>query len=199
MFASPDGVCGLAFSSRAAEATGEGAVFVSGLGGDYPLAGSPLHPYAADSSTQAQLEAQANKRTNVRLESPGGKVIAKPHATMPIVGFNLLDTTADCEHLLPALTGTNSFSLVGYTLIKTTVSCPVVRTVIWAWSADEGTATHTGKPKANVLIAGWHCVGTNLLANSATPTYSQVTCSKGTNVIEVQAVRTRTSSEGPPP
>jgi len=119
-----DGVCGLAFPPKAARATGEGGVFVNGLSGDYPLAQSPLQAYRAESPTQARLEARAGVRTNVHIALSTGKLTAERGATMPTVDVSLLGAATGCTTIAPPL------HAVPYSVVKTTVSCPLVRTLI---------------------------------------------------------------------
>lgn len=149
------------------------------LSGDYPYSHSPLQAYADKSQAQeSALEARAPGRSNVHIDLSSGKVVAKAHATMPTVHVNLLDTTVGCrtEKLDPSLSGPF------FTVTKTSVSCPLTRTLIWAAAANP--------PKPELTIIGWHCVGTGL-STGEPATYGRLTCSKGGEVVEAQSVSPR--------
>ena len=194
MFISEDGVCGFALPARVAAASGLVTVFVSELGGDYSLAQSPELSVGAGSPAAAHLEALAGKHTNVRVDLPSGKLTATPNASLPTVPVNLVAANAGCRAIPNvAPNGTTSGTPAAYNLVSTTVGCPLVRAITWAWSAGEASSATTGAPASHQQIAGWRCAGRDLVQRHP-GTYVRVTCIKRQSTFVVQAALPRTTS-----
>ena len=183
LFAFSDGVCGVAFPARVPGAMGIGAVFISGLGGDYQWEPNPLSGPDHEPPSGTQLQAIAEGHTNARIAIPAGTVIADRGAVMATLRPAFMDTHADCEEVLTPSSADNASPGI-YKLLRRTVSCPWVRTVVWAWSAREGTPSGATAPPAHLLIDGWRCAGSDLTQTLAG--YQRVSCSKGKSVVKVE-------------
>jgi hypothetical protein len=173
MSAFADGSCSLVFPS----ARGQAKVFVTGLDGDYALDANPLGGYAPSPSLEGQLVAQAERQTDVHvIPGSAGKIAADRNARMPTLSVKLLDAAADCQQIwTPAGSA--------YALVRTSVACPWVRSIIWSWSAHQHPPGSLGSPRADVRIIGWHCTGTRY----GNGEFTQVICRTPTNLIEVGA------------
>jgi hypothetical protein len=195
MFASSDGVCGLAFPTRVSVASSLIGVFVNEVGGDYLVYASP-NLTGGSQGTTTRLEALADKHTNVLVELPSGKVMAKPHATMPRVPVTLRDTHDDCGDLVVRYEASEQDGPTDFKLVSTTVSCPLVRAVTWQWSAGESMQGTASQPPRQQVFAGWRCTGTDLHRFGGDwGTYMHVTCANNDNTIKVNAVLPRLLSQ----
>ncbi len=196
MFASSDGVCGVAFPSSVSAATGLVAVFVSEVGGDYLLNESPgLPALKSGLPIVARLEALADQRTNVRVQMPSGKIDATPHATMPIVPLRLFDSAGACGEIPVLLSAATTDAPTAFKLLSTTVRCPVARAILWAWSATQALHAGASEPPKARLIAGWRCHGADLQRSLDWGTYVLVRCSKNDSSLAARDVPSRTTSQ----
>jgi hypothetical protein len=175
MSAFADGSCGLVFPSPG----GKESVLVSGLDGDYALDANPLGDFGPEPSLEDELIARAERRTDVHV-IPGshGKIAADPYARMPTLPLKLLDNAGDCHQILTP--GGSD-----YVLVRTSVLCPWVRSIIWSWSAHQHPRGSDGSPRADVRILGWRCEGTDYGHGE----FTQVICRTASNLIEVAAVK----------
>ncbi len=170
-----DGSCTLVFPPVG----GHDRVFVTGLDGDYALDANPLGEDGPHPAVEEQLAALVERETDVHvIPRSRGMIAADRHARMPTLRLHLLDTGADC-HQIWTPTG------LGYALVRTTVLCPWVRSIIWSWSAHEHPRAVTASPHAEVHILGWRCGGTDYGDGE----FTQVICRTATNLIEVAAVK----------
>lgn len=189
MFASQDGVCGLAFPSRAAAAGGEGSVFVSVDGGDYSLALNPVSSFGADSATARSLAASADRRTNVTVQPRTKTVVVNAQGRLSRQPVQLRDATADCK-AIPQLPTQTAAAPQIYKLRNGNTACSQVRAVIWEWDAvDTRDAAHsTFPPAARPSLMGWACQGDAPVPDGSRIIYEKVTCHRDRSKFSVTAV-----------
>jgi hypothetical protein len=183
MFTLPDSACGLAFPRGAAPANAhQPDPLVNVLGGNYALRWSPLG--IVSSSNIARFQADANRRTNVIVEKSGGKVLVRPRASIPAIHANVFVNAPGCGRVIvPGVVLSGR-----YNVIKATVDCLVVRTLIWAWTEEENSPTADASvPRSTLRIIGWRCVGANLIPGLTPPMYEKVTCTSGIDVVEARS------------
>jgi hypothetical protein len=75
-----------------------------------------------------------------------------------------------------------------YKLVSTTVSCPLVRAVVWAWSLGEEPRAGISAPPSRQLIGGRRCAGSDPKRPSDWATYADVTCEMQCQIFEVRAL-----------
>lgn len=178
MFAFGNGACGLAFSTRSTTPTGgQRGVYVSFLGGDYGLGWSPLG--FVSKSEIAELHADAGERANVMVEKATGRATVRRGAThMMTVPATVFVNAPTCKYVaVPASISDR------YEILRSSVSCVVVRMLLGAWS-DEGSAEAARGMKSPMSIIGWRCVGSERKREFTPTTYEKVTCVRGSNIVE---------------
>jgi hypothetical protein len=192
MVAFSNGTCGLAFPSRVPES----AVFITVLSGDYSLEMNPLGmvgpTYEAGLAFEARLQARADKETNVRVEASTGTVNTLRNARMPTMPLTIHGAN-ECAEVYPifhADTANNA-----YVITNRTVGCPLARTLIWAWNADEAVVAPATTPRTAARILGWRCVGADLGQITRPPSFEHVRCTSGPEIVEARVARAHVNSE----
>jgi hypothetical protein len=188
-----NGTCGLAFPTRVPDS----AVFISVLSGDYTLEMNPLGlvgpTYEAGLAFEARLQARADEETNVRVEASTGTVRTLPNAMMPTVPLTIYGAN-ECAEVYPI--GRADTANNAYVITNRTVGCPLVRTLIWAWNADEAVVAPATTPRNVARILGWRCVGADLGHITAPPSFEHVRCTSGPEIVEARTLRPRIAGPG---
>jgi hypothetical protein len=193
MVAFSNGTCGLAFPSRVPDS----AVFITVLSGDYALEMNPLGlvgpTHEAWLAFEARLQARADKEINVRIEASTGTLHALRNARMPTVPLTIYGANecAEVESIGRADTANNA-----YVITKRTVGCPLVRTLIWAWNADEAVVEPATTPRSVARILGWRCVGADLRQITRPPSFEHVSCTSAPEIVEARTPRPRIAGPG---
>lgn len=177
-----DGVCGLVLPSTS---TANTPIFFNFLSGDYPSYGNPGGgPRTPHPANNARLKALAEKHVNV-LTHDLGRLSALPDSKLLDVPYTVLDTQSACS----ALSAPPPVSSLRYVIAKRTVNCLWVRTLLFAYLSEQGTAMKSRRPKATVRrILGWQCLGTGRFPPNYGASRSDrrmIRCTKrGTSVVE---------------
>jgi len=188
----PGDACALAFPTHAAKQSDWEGAYVTALSGDYALSESPLG--VTPPGLTKELEARADAETNVRVEVDGA-VTAAGQAKIPSLAVTFYGGD-ECSTVAPA-----RGSLVAsqqYQVTKTTVPCPTVRTLLWAWDAGEAVAPHADGPRTTVRILGWTCVGsdpTRRITRETPLVYLRVKCVERAGLVEAMVPSTAGSGE----
>jgi hypothetical protein len=188
-----NGTCGLAFPSRVPYST----VYITVLSGDYALDMNPLGlvglTYEAVLAFEGGLQARADKETNVRVEASTGTVHTLRNARMATVPLTIYGAN-ECAEVYPI--GRSDTANNAYVITNRTVGCPLVRTLIWAWNADEAVVAPATTPRSVARILGWRCVGADLRQITAPPSFEHVRCTSGPEIVEAQTLRPRIAGPG---
>lgn len=176
MFAFPNGACGLAFAHRITATGSHRKPLITFDSGDYPLEWSPLGFVSA--AERAKLNTDASRRSNVTVRGDGS-IVAQPYATIRIVP-NVFETPS-CTHTVVVPVGPMGAQ---YEIVKTTASCVMVRTLLWAWTY--GQASKTQASSDIIRADGWRCVGHEAIPGFTPVTYENVTCARGVGTMEAR-------------
>jgi hypothetical protein len=179
MFSFPNGACGLAFSRRMTATGSRRQPLVNFESGDYPLAWSPLG--LVSSPEQVKLNADASKRTNV-VVNKSGRVVVRPHAHIFDVPFDVFKTP-NCAHVVVVPVGPLNAQ---YEIVKTTVSCVAVRTLLWAWTSSQASKEQAHSPSSMVRASGWQCIGSEPIPGFTPVTDEKITCTSGGDIMEAR-------------
>lgn len=180
MFVSKDRVCGFAFPTPVAESAGGLGPYFTALDGDYQSGSDPLTG-PASRVYWPSLEARATKHTNIRVDGRTGRVTADRGATITTSDSIVVDTKTPCSAVV--LTPW----LARWSVLRSTVSCPWVRTLLWTWTDHETTARGQHLPSDSSLrILSWRCAGSDPrpLGPGGPPVYLRVRCTTGQQTIE---------------
>jgi hypothetical protein len=175
VFMFSDGVCGLAITKHAAQASGSDPVYVQELDGTYAwgrdpiLGGSP----GAPSWAKAGLEHLAETYVNVRISVRTGLLIPDPKQGIPVAQVPEASTKAKrapCPEVADPANG------ITYRVIDRTATCAVTREIIWAYDDQQIAKSSLG------TLAGWRCSSITPTASSA----AEVVCAQRRGRIEAQ-------------
>jgi hypothetical protein len=184
----PDGACGLVFPRAAVERK----PMVNFLDGNYQMTWSPLGFVLP--SDIAALQADADRQANVFVRKSDGRVLARPHTRIFVAPEDVFRNEPGCVRFIDP-----HYSVTArYEVLKTSVSCIVVRTLGWAWPAREESAEHADRPTSRMHIIGWQCVGTELIHGLTPVTYEKLTCIRHSDVVELKDLARQAIFQPPP-
>jgi hypothetical protein len=191
LFAFSDGVCGLAISPATADKSDSALVYVQVLNGTYTWGLDPVGINATPQSSQIEAAAaRATKHPNVRTAAKGRHLLTGiPGGVLAKFAFPEASTVTkhtSCPTIPDPPTYYDQHP-TEYTVTSTTVGCAVTREIVWAYSDHEGQLLKPASAGVRELV-GWRCSGSS----------AQITCTKGSNKIEVQRAPVQTVPPGSP-
>jgi hypothetical protein len=176
-----DGVCGLVLSRAQADASGEEAVFLRVLDGDYGATLNPVGESATLAAETRALERRDGAHPNVTVD-PRGRVVPDQRAALAVVPYPALAPAAaqaPCQTIfIPAFANPHGGG-PDYRVVAQNRGCPVTREIVWAYLDDQGRPVK-GKAGLARTVVGWHC--------ASGPKRVRIRCVKGSGVIDVRAI-----------